>query len=216
MADRPSTRRNELCPLFSFLGLTTPVVFRANSGFVLSLYDPDNTGDAGDHFVGLDRFGRTVDQFYGGDGDLVHFRYGYDPDGNVLFKQDVLHASDSELYTYDDLNRLITFQRGTLNSTHTAITGPPSVDKSWSLDALGNWISVTTNGITQYRAHDLQNELTSVGNDSLSYDADGNLTNYQDNDYIYDGWNRLVEVRLASTDDRVIHNGCRRLSAEHL
>ncbi len=42
-----------------------------------------------------------------------HFAYGYDRNSNRLFKENLLSAGNSELYAYDDLNRLTNMQRGT-------------------------------------------------------------------------------------------------------
>jgi hypothetical protein len=64
--------------------------------------------------------------------------YGYDRDGNPLYKQNMVSSADSELYTYDSLNRLATFARGTLNTAKTAITDTPSAQQTFTMDALGN------------------------------------------------------------------------------
>ncbi len=68
-----------------------------------------------------------------------HFQYGYDQDGDVLYRQNLVDAVISELYQYDNLHQLTSFQRGTLNSTDNGIVGSPSASQSWSPDALGNF-----------------------------------------------------------------------------
>jgi len=143
-----------------------------------------------------DRFTRIVDQRYvdGSGNVLQRYQYGYDEDGNRLWRQDLVHTSGhDEHYEYDSLNRLIRFQRGTLNGSH-AITAP-ILDKTWNLDALGNWTSLydnLTSTTTQTRTHNRQNQIEDIDSDSLSYDYNGNLTSALGLGYTYDAWNRLV------------------------
>src|SRR6185437_10000773 len=127
--------------------------------------DPNANGDGGDQYTGLDRFGRVIDQFWvnGSTGAAVdRNQYGYDQDGDVLYRQNLVDAAMSELYTYDNLNQLTSFQRGTLNSTKNGISGTPSRSQSWTPDALGNFTGVTTNGTTQTRSANQQNEYTAI------------------------------------------------------
>lgn len=84
-----------------------------------------------------------------------------------------------DLYSYDGLNRLTTFARGTLNGTATAITGTAGVTESWSLDALGNWHSNTVNGTTTSRTNSAQNQVMTVGSATLGYDQDGNTLGHE-------------------------------------
>jgi RHS repeat-associated protein len=50
------------------------------------------------------------------------------------------------------------------------------------------------------RTHNLQNQVTGVGSASLSFDANGNMTeDEQGRTFIWDAWNRLVEVKQGST-----------------
>lgn len=65
---------------------------------------------------------------------------------------------------------------------------------------MGNWSTVTTNGVEITREHNAQNEITNIGETTtITYDANGNLTT-DENDYRFgwDAWNRLVQVRDAS------------------
>jgi len=90
------------------------------------------------------------------------FQYGYDRDGNVLYKNNILSSAHSELYHadgasagYDLLNRLAAFQRGTLSDSNA--DGIPDTvasehrSQSWTLDALGNWSSQSTDQQTTTR-----------------------------------------------------------------
>jgi RHS repeat-associated protein len=73
--------------------------------------------------------------------------------------------------------------------------------QSWNLDALGNFESLTNNdGTPVTSTHNLQNQVTGVGSASLSFDANGNMTvDEQGRTFIWDAWNRLVEVKQGST-----------------
>jgi YD repeat-containing protein len=147
-------------------------------------------GDAEDPYVGLDRFGRIVDQRWlrSGDGLAVNrLQYSYDRNGNRLSRTNLLDAAFSECHSYDNLNRLTGFTRG-------------SHSRSWDYDAQGNWQSVTTDGSTQTRTHNAQNEITSIsGAVTPTYDASGNLTTDETGrQFVYDAWNRLVAVKDAA------------------
>jgi YD repeat-containing protein len=158
---------------------------------------------ASDAIVNMDRFGRRWSKMdwtddYSGTHTITSLQYGYDADGNILWKKDLIHSGQDELYAYDNLNRLIDFQRGTLNSTCTAISDP-TLTESWDLDALGNWKSQTIDGVTTERTTDMQNELTAVGSNSLNYDANGSMTTYNGLAYRYDAWKRLVGIYSGAT-----------------
>ncbi len=198
---------------YAYLGLST-VVERA----VVDLSLPEaahklsyvklageSNGDAGDQYTGLDRFGRVVDQrWLTGAGDFVRDRYdyGYDRDGNQLYRENLVDSAFSELYSYDGLNRLSDMQRGALNGTKNGLVGTPSYTRSWDLDALGNMDTVTTDGTSESRSYDAQNELTQVGSTSLAFDANGNLvTDQNGKTLVYDAWNRLVEQKDGTTSE---------------
>jgi hypothetical protein len=71
-----------------------------------------------------------------------------------------------------------------------------SETQSWSLDAVGNWSSFTTNGSTQTRTSNLQNQISSIsGASTPTYDYDGNtLTDDNGTVYTFDAWNRIVKA----------------------
>jgi RHS repeat-associated protein len=175
---------------YTYLGLGT-VVARAHpqNGVNLTYISPTGaTADAGDKYTGLDRFGRVVDQLWlnTNTGTATdEFQYTYDRDGNVLSKNNVVNPAFNEQYTYDNNNQLTSFTRG----PHT---------QSWAYDAQGNWNGVTTDGTTQTRTANAQNEYTSVsGVTTPTYDNNGNLTTdpTTGNTYVYDAWNRPVAVQ---------------------
>src|SRR5262249_5295741 len=100
----------------------------------------ESDGDAGDKYIGLDRFGRVADQRWRNTTtgtDLERRQYGYDRDSNRKYAENIVNSARSELYTYDGLNQIITFARGTLNGTKDAISANLSRSQSWDFDALG-------------------------------------------------------------------------------
>jgi RHS repeat-associated protein len=176
---------------YTYLGLNT-VVQRAHpqTGVNLTYISPNgSTGDAGDQYTGLDRFGRVADQLWLNshtNSATDEFQYTYDRDSNVLTRNNTVNSAFSEQYNYDGFNQLISFSRTNGHS------------QSWNLDARGNWTSVTTDGNTQTRTANAQNQYTSVsGGNTPTYDNNGNLTTdpTNGNTYVYDAWNRLVAVK---------------------
>ncbi|MGC8553648.1 MAG: hypothetical protein ACP5O7_12415 [Phycisphaerae bacterium] len=152
---------------------------------------PSAIGSGGDQYVGLDRFGRVVDQnWVNAAGTTVDgYTYTYDGDSNVTAKNNTLNSAYSQGYTYDSLNRL------------TAATQGGNAYQSWNLDSQGNWSSFTSGTTTQTESANAQNQITSISGSAATptYDANGNMTTDQTgNTYIYDAWNRLVEVKNAS------------------
>jgi hypothetical protein len=137
---------------YTYLGLDT-VVKRAHPQPNVDLtYIGSGTGDAGDQYTGLDRFGRIVEQKWWNNTTITatdDFKYGYDRDSNRLYRTNELNHNFDELYHvngsgngYDNLNQLIAFARGVLNASHDTITSPTH-SITWSLDALGNFTSTT-------------------------------------------------------------------------
>ena len=113
-----------------------------------------------------DRFGRVVDQRWLGSGGTAtdRFQYGYDRNGNRLYRDNLLNNAFDELYHangasygYDSLNQLTEFRRGALSDANS--DGVPdtvstaSRSQAWDLDAQGNWESLSTDGTGQSRTH---------------------------------------------------------------
>ena len=191
---------------YDYLGLAA-VVRRAHSqpGVDLTYIKQtgESNGDAGDQYAGLDRFGRVVDQRWlktSGGTHTDRFGYGYDRDSNRLYRDNLVSTAFGELYAYDGLGQVTSFDRGTLNGTKTGLTGAAVRAQDWDYDAVGNWESLTTDGgAAQTRTHNRQNEVTAVGGaTSPAFDADGNLTTDETGkQYVYDAWDRLVTVKNA-------------------
>jgi len=181
---------------FRYLGAGT-VIERSRSevNVTLSMVNfAGATADAGDKYTGLDRFGRVVDQRWTQGttaSSPVLDRYGhtYDRNSNRLTRTNALAAAFSETYAYDNLNQLQSFNR----------SGGTTTSQQWQFDALGNWTTVTTNGVAENRTANAQNELTQVGSSALAYSTTGNLTtDAQGRTLAYDAWSRLVSVKNAA------------------
>jgi RHS repeat-associated protein len=202
----------------------------AGAGRIAEIRHPTVTGGLaltygpGSNFDGWDRFGRVVRQQWKATGgtDLDRTEYTYDRNGNRLTK-DVLSTGNpgsfDESYTYDGLDRLASFKRGSLTGGSIS-TANSTFGQDWSaLDSLGNWRTIAEDadgggagsGQTQTRTHNAANEvLTNTGNTPAWYtpahDAAGNMTTVaKPGDeamgltLTYDAWNRLVKVQDAAT-----------------
>jgi RHS repeat-associated protein len=191
---------------YLYLGLDTVVEMdHPESGVNLTYISTSSgTGSAGDQYTGLDEFGRVIEQNWYDpttSSSVVDLQYGYDKDGNVLYRQDNVNSAMSELYGYDNLGQLTSFERGTLNSTDTAITGTPSVSESWGYDALGNHLTDTTNGTTVTSTFNADYQITAMsGSTTPAYDSNGNMTTDQSGlTDTYNAWGKLVDVYSGST-----------------
>jgi RHS repeat-associated protein len=180
--------------------------------------------DAGDKYIGLDRFGRVVDQRWissdAVNSPLDRFLYGYDRDSNRLYRNNVVNTAFGELYHasgagngYDVLNQMTDFARGSLSSSNPP-NGPldtiatPSITKNWNLDIVGNWNALCSNGTgtnctggtLQARTHNKQNEVIQIGSAALQFDNNGKTTQDETGKTLkFDAWNRLVSVNPGAT-----------------
>ncbi len=202
---------------YTYLGAGTVVQVahpQVSGGLVLSYV----TGSGS--YGGFDQFGRVVDQAWTKDNGstLDNFTYGYDGNSNRLWRHNVLAATQSpavaldEAYAYDNLNRLVNFQVGTLNSNNPPTITSPATANGYGLDFLGNWanFSVSAGGnafLNQSRTVNSANEITGITTATgpawvtPSYDAAGNMTAMPRPGAEttgltsgYDAWNRQVSV----------------------
>ncbi len=105
-----------------------------------TVVERDHPQDDVNLIITLDAFGRVaVQDWYDTttSSTVDYYQYGYDADGNVLYSDNLVDAVFSELYTYNNLNELTSFERGTLTSPLDAISGTPTASQSWSLDCAG-------------------------------------------------------------------------------
>ncbi|RIV26398.1 RHS repeat protein [Alicyclobacillaceae bacterium I2511] len=124
---------------------------------------------------------------------LEDYTYLYDANGNI--KQITNNAGStptSVSYSYDSLNQL------TQETTWTGDT------ISYAYDKLGNRTSVTdssTTATTNYSYDTEGNRLTSVGSNSVTYDANGQITGYGSTSYTWNAENELSQVTNGSQSD---------------
>ncbi len=214
---------------YSYLGLSTFV--RANyssqPGVELTYIKQgsEGTGDAGDQYTGLDRFGRVYDQRWlvTSSGTAVdRFQYGFDRNSNRVFRDNLVASSgQDEYYSYDNLNQLTVLKRGDLNAGRTDISGTPVWQENFTFDPTGNWHGSSSGYVTrtsgvidldQNRSNNPVNEITGfttttgTGWATPAYNAVGNMTTMPQpaslaNGYTaqYDAWNRLVELKNGTT-----------------
>ena len=89
----------------------------------------------------LDRFGRVVDHARKkNSNDVMRIQHGYDRASNRLSRTDLVHANNSETYTYDGVNQI-----KSLNRTGHA--------ESWDYDTTGNWLTYDRNSVVENRTH---------------------------------------------------------------
>jgi RHS repeat-associated protein len=124
---------------------------------------------------------------------IAGFNYGYAPDneGNKQFEQKLHDPTHSECYGYDNIYRLISYKVGTLSGSCVSIV---VTQTAYNLDPVGNWNNKITDGVTQTRVHNADNELIMIDAANLTYDADGNLKHDPAYTYAFDEENRLTNV----------------------
>jgi RHS repeat-associated protein len=207
-----------------YLGLGTLVELKYQSAANAMLtMENGSTGDAGDIYSGLDRFGRLIETIWKtGSTDLVHTKYGRNRVGGVVWQLNVkAHASSvatqDNFYWYDGLQQVTRHDRGDL----TPGSGPPytGTDPStrqqmevFTFDETGNWPGYFSQSpsLTQSRTHNPSNQITSIsgptGAVQPAYDPAGNMTRMpRPGDWsaaaelTWDAWNRLVKLRTPSS-----------------
>ena len=183
-----------------------------------------NDPDTGDIYRGFDRFGRVKDSYwynYGSSTDVDRIKYGYDRNGNRLYRENTVAAaagkSFDELYDYDLIDRLKEMSRGALDSGHSALD-TTTFAQCWSLDATGNWRKFLedsdgdgTWSLDQTRTANQVNEIAdlteSIGPSwaTPAYSRAGNMTTIPKPadptaayTGTYDAWNRLVRIEEGS------------------
>ena len=135
-------------------------------------------------YAGLDRFGRTIEQYWyfytGGTSDRDRFKHSYDYASNRLtddIEDDFFVGYDylDYKYEYDGLHRLKEWQQG-------SITGGTFSDLNWkevwTLDQQGNWSELKYGNNSQWwldqdRVH---NEANEIDTDITHGDPDNSIT----------------------------------------
>ena len=205
---------------FAYLGMDTTVQLSYPEPGVQMTLIGSPAGDGGDQYVGLDRFGRLVDQRWtnaGATSDLERVQYGYDRASNRVWRANpvakALSAKQDEFYVNDGLYQLSMRQQGVLNAGKTGISGTPTAEEDFSYDPTGNWnnYQVKAGGsstLNQARTHNADNEIITLAGAAtlVGYDQAGNMTKAPQPlnaaaayTLTWDAWNRLVKVQNGST-----------------
>ena len=157
----------------------------------------DYTG-GNDSYSALDQFDRVQEQVWAGYGAnssagvLDEYTYGYNPAGEVAYRQNVTAGSADldQAYQYDQMGQLQSLSQGRVNTaTDLIMSGTQNFTQSWGLDGMGNWSQFDESGsgvatVTQSRQTNSDNQITGYDNSlgqSTSdwavpvYDAAGNM-----------------------------------------
>ena len=126
---------------------------------------------------------------------IAGFNYAYDNEGNKLYEQKLHNPGDSETFLYDSLDRMTNEDVGVLSGS---VIPSPTIVEAWNLDPVGNWNTVTSNGVPEVRTHGPSDEILTDRAQPYFYDANGNLTQDTAYKYAYDEENRLVQVQRQS------------------
>ncbi|MCX5647512.1 MAG: hypothetical protein NTX40_00200 [Planctomycetota bacterium] len=158
----------------------------------------DHWGQTAGTYAGLDALGRTKQQlwrYYGGTpADLDRFEYTYDRNSNRTSKDLTLTTGKDEKYAYDNLNRLTSYDRGTLSGGD--ITNKVR-NEAWGLSPTGAWndYQIDANGdgdysdtgteeVDQDRTHNLVNEIwNATPGNAITEQADPQQTQWADPAY---------------------------------
>ncbi|MDR1496909.1 MAG: hypothetical protein LBS59_00635 [Puniceicoccales bacterium] len=180
----------------------------------------ESTGDAGDQYNGLDRFGRIVDNRWATwtspVADVDRIQYTYNKSSIRLTRANLVAAAQlnpvylDELYSYDGLTQITDRELGQLSADNTSIVGTPTQEEGWQFDPAGNWLQYKekdngTDVIDQTRTHNEVNEIVSIDSSTsnVAFDPAGNMTTVPSDaaatqtpfTTIYDAWSRLVQVQ---------------------
>lgn len=137
--------------------------------------------------------GRQLPQHVNDSGGVLDNTYGYDSDGNVLSIDDGLDATRNRSMQYDGLDRLV-------QASSPAFGGSDGVLK-YTYDALDNLRSAKQSGVrSDNYIFDANNRLNYLQSDEqgmtlwLKYDAQGNLSERNEQGFKFDDGNRLREA----------------------
>lgn len=221
---------------YSYSGVNRPVLVDYEVPDVKLDYFQGTTST----YAGIDRFGRIKDQYWDGynsTSDVDRIAYTYDYAGNRTAR-DIASAiygtnDKDQAYTYDGLHRLTVSKQGTLSGG--SISGTPNREQDFTLDALGNWkifkelAAGPTTTLDQTRTHNAVNEVGTIGVgmgggtnwSDPTYDEAGNMitgpqpkalgSSYT---FIYDAWNRLVQITASGTIATYEYDGLNRRIAK--
>ena len=136
---------------------------------------------------------------HSGSSSIEQLNYSFDNEGNRLVEQKINQPSHSEIYLYDNDDRLINYKVGTLVGNVIPV---PTTQTQFTYDGAGNRIAVLKDAITTNYSVNNINEysaIVSAGTITPGYDANGNVTNDGIHTYGFDFDNHLVSVDGGAT-----------------
>jgi len=128
---------------------------------------------------------------------IAGYNYGHDSVGNRIWSENLVTANKSELFAFDNADRLTSFKTGTLNGSKTAII-TPTYTQDWNLDQIGNWAGFNDNGVNSTNTFSNTHEMTQFKGITNTFDNNGNLTSDGVRTFKYDAFNRIIEVKVGA------------------
>ena len=119
----------------------------------------------------------------------------YDNMGNATVKKDMLLSQNSETFTYNSNNQLVSYSCGIIN-TENQIENPTQYI-GYSFDAVGNRTIVDINGEAYHYSCNNKNAYTTISgaqNITMQYDANGNMIDDGERTMQYDYNNHLISI----------------------
>ena len=177
--------------------------------------------------LGYDGMKRVSEVFYydGGGAPQTSFAYTYDPESNITSETRLHDLGLGDVWVYDSAYRMSQFKRDVANpAAEAALPGTGGLilrQTDYTLDRVGNWLEQTINDLvtgtsgTFGNTPNLLNEYGEKPDDgiaddffddlgtgladgvNLAHDLNGNMVREGLFDYLYDAFNRLIEVRDA-------------------
>ena len=125
------------------------------------------------------------------------YNYGHDSVGNRIWSENLVTSNKSELFSFDNADRLTSFKTGTLNANKDNVVAP-TYSQSWNLDSIGNWAGFTDNGTSSTNTFSDTHEMTQFKGVTQTFDNNGNLTSDGVRAFKYDAFNRIIEVKIGT------------------
>jgi len=128
---------------------------------------------------------------------IAGYNYGHDSIGNRIWSENLVTANKSELFAFDNADRLTSFKTGTLNGSKTAII-TPTYTQDWNLDSIGNWAGFNDNGTNSTNVFSDTHAMTEFKGVIQTFDNNGNLIFDGVRAFKYDAFNRIIEVKIGT------------------
>jgi len=128
---------------------------------------------------------------------IAGYNYGHDSVGNRIWSENLVTSNKSELFAFDNADRLTSFKTGTLNGSKTAII-TPIYTQDWSLDSIGNWAGFNDNGTNSTNVFSDTHAMTEFKGVIQTFDNNGNLIFDGVRAFKYDAFNRIIEVKIGT------------------